>query len=159
MLDGREVVTVRYDPARLPFERLLATAVDRDCATAGVWVADDGRLAAARDAVGERARELTTAARPDAEPKYRLLHTPFRALPLTALQATRVNARIAGGRDFDDLLSPRQRALAARIRARPDADWPNLIGVDLEEAVRRFDAFATGLEARPKATGGTEAGR
>lgn len=48
---------------------------------------------------------------PDREPKYYLLKSRYAGLPLTGLQAARVNALIGQRRSPDALLSPRQLAL------------------------------------------------
>ena len=52
-------------------------------------------------------------------------HKPYFYLPLTALQATKVNAALAGSRSPDVWLSPTQMQLkeriALRLREQPDA--------------------------------------
>ena len=151
--DGAEVVTVRFDPEQTSYERLLEQAVARQCATAGVWYVGDVQRALAEARLGARAKALDGEPRPDAEPKYYLFKSPYRALPLTELQAVRVNARIAREEAFDDLLSPRQRELAARIRARPDVGWPGLVGVEIAEAWGRMAAFLAERSKTPAPEG------
>ncbi|MGB4958196.1 MAG: VPGUxxT family thioredoxin-like (seleno)protein, type 2 [Saprospiraceae bacterium] len=49
--------------------------------------------------------------RKDAEDKYYLLHSPYKSIPMTELQKTKVNRAIAIGADADIYLSPRQLAI------------------------------------------------
>jgi len=120
-LDGREVVELEYAPAELPFDDLLTLARTEGCAER-VWVAPGARLEAAKRALGGDARELDGAPRP-AKPgdhEYYLQSSPLARLPLTALQRVRLNARLSSGRPPEDLLTPSQQALLARLRAHPD---------------------------------------
>jgi hypothetical protein len=48
--------------------------------------------------------------RADREPKYYLLHSNYRAIPMTSLQACRVNSLIGQHKSPDGVLSPRQLA-------------------------------------------------
>lgn len=78
--------------------------------------------------------------RPDREPKYYLAQTPWRHLPMTTLQACRVNSLVGQQESPEAWLSPRQVALFDRILRRPQQKWPNLIGrKDLAEAWKEVD--------------------
>jgi hypothetical protein len=131
-LEKLEVVEVEYDPARLPFPRLVALAESRDCALR-VFARTDAQQAAAQRLVGTRATRSDAAIRVD-DDKYYASRTALRHLPMTALQAARVNARVGKKEAVRDLLSPRQRALLARIEAAPQEDWPVAIGVGIAAA-------------------------
>lgn len=101
---GHEVVEVRYDP-----ERTTAIALDRD-------------------APGVKA---TTATGFRAAPKddlYSLRHTAWAHVPLTPLQATRVNAALRAGVDPEPLVGPRQRA---RFRAQSGSGGTPQVHEDL----------------------------
>jgi hypothetical protein len=115
-LEEREVVEVEYSPARVPFAELLRRARTEGCAER-VWVEGEERLAAAREIVGAAAQALATAPRPAkaGDHEYYLRESAYAWLPLTPLQRVRVNARLAGARAADDLLSPAQRALLVRV--------------------------------------------
>ena len=54
--------------------------------------------------------------------------TVFKHLPMTALQAARVNAAIHRKQDPKRFLSPKQIALLGVIEAHRDANWPVAIG-------------------------------
>ena len=82
--------------------------------------------------------------RADREPKYYLLQTPMRHVPMTELQAVRINAVVKGEGGLArarKLLSPRQVGALETIQADPKADWPKLVGVDVHAGWNRLDAF------------------
>ena len=103
---GHEAVEATYDPARVAPEALVRGA-------AGTRVSADGATLA-----------------PESDQLRHLHFSPLRWLPLTPLQATRVNAALAAHASPDSLLSPRQ----ARLR----------------------DAIATALARDPHALDGLE---
>ena len=117
-LAGREAVSVTYDETRVPFERLVREAARLDCAER-VWVADERRLAIARGVVGTRAERSQDAGSEagEGDRQHDLGHSPLRALTLTPMQATHVNAALHVGSDPLRWLSPRQREQAARLGA------------------------------------------
>lgn len=144
-LDGHEVTEVWFDPAALPFAELLAHGLRRDCAQL-VWTTTAAQAQAARLAIGARALELSAAPRADKEPKYYLLQTAWKHVPMTAAQATRCNAALAPGSKDPDLarwLSPRQFALHGEVVAKEDAVWPVVVDVPLAEAWARVGAART----------------
>ncbi len=125
-LDEREVVEVFYDPKRLPFVELVRNANDAGCADV-VFVGDGDRYESAREVLGGDVKlsvEALRAAKPSDE-KYHLEHSNLRFVPLTPLQATRVNAWLERHEDPRPLLSPRQaelwKAIATLLADDPDA--------------------------------------
>lgn len=88
--DGHEVVEVELDPAKTTVEALKA----RRC--------------------GELIAEKAVIRASEKDDKYHLAATPYRALSLTPMQATRINSAIALGGDPARFLSPRQRASLGR---------------------------------------------
>lgn len=128
-LRGREVVDVWYDPARITYSKLVKQAQQIKCA--GTVYARSERqekaIKALRDVSIVRTDEKS---RPDKEPKYFLSKTPYRFVPMTATQASRVNAAIHSSGDPVAILSPSQLRLLASIKAHPNAGWRNVIGTD-----------------------------
>lgn len=120
-LEGREVVEVEYSPARLPLAELLKLARTEGCAER-VWVESGARLDLAREALGDAARERVQAPQPakSSDHERSLRAAAHFWLPLTPLQRTRINARLSSGREAADLLSPSQRGLLERVRAKGD---------------------------------------
>lgn len=142
-VDDLEVVAVQFDASRLSFDDLIAHAERGECARR-VFTDDPQRLDTARRLVGDRAGPTPGAFRPDAEPKYYLFKSALRSVPMTGLQAVRVNAAMRQG-EPRALLSPRQQALLEEIERQPDARWPNLVGVDIVAGWRAIDALRTAL--------------
>ncbi len=144
-----EVVEVTFHVRETSFTALVRRADELDCA-AKVYALDDEQLERARRVVGERATECPGALR-DAEPSdanHSLNASPLRFVPLTAMQATRVNAELASGRDALGWLSPRQRALAERVAGALAADEHLLDGFVRPQQIARLDEYAADLEAR-----------
>lgn len=120
-IGAHEVVTVRFDPRTLPYGELLEAAVASDCALRAWWTTPD-QEELARAKLGDSAAALEDVPR-DAKASdqlYYLERSPYAALPLTPLQARRVNGALHLGEDPTAWLSPRQRGLAARIADAPE---------------------------------------
>lgn len=98
MLDGREVVEVAYDGSVIGTDELVGAAADR-----GVTE----RMRSAGAAIDDSTPQQVDLAR----------HPEYHHLPLTALQATRVNAALASGLSPEPYLSPGQISLSGRLSA------------------------------------------
>lgn len=104
--DGKEVVKVQFDPAitsRAALEKLTQPKSFTACAK------NEGF-------------------RTDREPKYYLAQTDYRYIPMTTLQACRVNSLIGKNASPDEWLSPRQLALLKKVGENPKRNWKNMIG-------------------------------
>ena len=130
-LAGDEVVEVLYDPRTIGLGELVRVA-RREGALRRVFVGDERELRVARDVVGEDVSVLRERPR-DARPSDDLLHlrrSALRFLPITRLQALRVNGTLEAGLDPGVWLSPRQRALLPRIEAVLARDPGALVGLE-----------------------------
>lgn len=146
-LDQHEVCEVWFDPAVTPFATLLAAATARGCARQ-VWTTTDAQAAAAPSA-----QRLVAAPRPDKEPKYYLLQTPWKHVPMTSRQACVVNALLRPGGPGvtgDAPLSLRQRDLFAAVKAQPGSAWPVVVDVPLAEAWSKVAAARAAFSAAAK---------
>jgi len=117
-----EVVEVEFDPARLSYAQLLKEAVQRECALRA-FPRDDTQLAIARASVGDAAERSDAEIRRVSDQKYYLAQTPLRFVPMTRVQATRINADIDHAADY---LSARQRRILVAATADPDG-WEDCI--------------------------------
>ncbi len=124
---GHEVVEVAFNPKTLPYDKLVHAAKSQGCALR-VFAENDSQRNIASVIVGRAAVSSAGAVRPDGEPKYYLSHTPLKFVPLSATQASRVNAAIGAGINPEKFLSPRQVDLWAAVRRYPNAGWKNMIG-------------------------------
>lgn len=138
-----EVVELWFDAEVLPFERLLRGAKESNCAER-VWTTTPAQLATAQRLLGSRASALAGDVRPDTAPKYYLQQTTWRHVPMTGLQAARVNALLAPGHSaqVEEVLSPRQLAMHAEVQRQPDRKWPELVSMELRSATDAFVAAA-----------------
>jgi hypothetical protein len=119
---GGEGVRVTYDASRLSQEQLVHAAQQRACAlrTSG---------GAAEHAAG------------GSDHLHALAASPLRWLPLTPMQAMRVNAALAAGRDGLEFLSPRQRELAERATALAPGASRKLAGLTRPDDVDALAAY------------------
>ncbi len=146
-VDKAEVVRVTFDPKRVDLERLYGFAFGKTCASRAFTRSKDETKAAALQGAG-KSKETSGVFVRDREPKSRLLKSHWRAVPMTELQALRVNASLAKGADPTPFLSPRQVELGRRIASSPKAAWPNAVhAADLKAA---WDAAAAVGVAAPK---------
>ena len=122
-----EVVDVQFDPAVVQYSALLDLAKKHQCASK-VFTHSDAQLKVARAAVGEAAEPFKEPVRPDKEPKYYLLQTPYKHVPMTAVQACRLNAAIGRKEDPHAFLSPRQQSIFMLAEEFPRRPWPVVAG-------------------------------
>ena len=145
-LNKEEVVEVEYDPSRISFDSLLGRAKAMECAST-VYARNEAQQRTATNAVGKsKAIRTDDAIRIDNAPKYYLAQTPLKFVPMTELQAARVNAAIGEKKNPAPLLSPRQQALLATIEKHPDAGWNDAVGT--ENLIAAWAAAQTVARAR-----------
>jgi hypothetical protein len=139
---NEEVVDVWFDPLRVGYGALLKTALGLDCAST-VYARSDAQLQIARKAVGDKAVRSDEKTRPDKEPKYYLYRSDLRHLPMTELQAIRVNRALHRNGDPLLFLSPGQQRLLTAIRKRPEAGWNIAVGKDFASSFLEAEALAS----------------
>lgn len=130
MLGGDEVVQVRFDPAVIDYARLAGAVRKMSCYR------------------GVRPREADLIPDPEQQ-HYLTMHPEYCFLPLTAGQATKVNAALGTGADADQFLSPAQLSLRKRLASGialsgGSADW--LSEVRPDRSRDRLAAYADALE-------------
>ena len=128
-MNGREVVKVKFDPEKIEYQDLLKNANQASCAS-HVYTNDKTQAKASENVIGKGAASQTGKFRQDREPKYYLGKTVYRFIPMTQLQAVKVNSLIGQRQLPDDLLSPRQLTLLKNIQANPNGQWKDRINED-----------------------------
>ncbi len=150
-LEGNEVVEVVFDPAVLGYETLLSSARQMGCAKK-VYTHDLEQLRAATKLVGDDAKPPGSPARSAraSDQKFALQRNELRYLPLTPMQATKVNAELrrSAGRDPSRQLSPRQRKLLDAVRKAIAKDKSALRGLKRPNALEALPAYEDELRAR-----------
>jgi hypothetical protein len=149
-LDKKEVVEVLFDPKVTTFAKLLAQAqCVKDPATAYVYDGED--FVVARKTLGAGAVLTKSRARPAkvSDQKYYLRQTPYGVLPLTAVQAARLNAIVGDKTSKQDpraLLSPAQRKLLDLVAARFQARRKQLAALTPARDPSKFASYTARLE-------------
>lgn len=118
-----EVVEVTFDPAVIDYKKLVEKAKEMDC-THTVFARTDAQAKAAKGVVDEK-KVVRSDKEIDAntQQQYHLAQHPrYHYLPLTAAQATKVNAALANKQSPDDFLSPLQLDLYTRFTKTTDAE-------------------------------------
>ena len=141
-----EVVEVKFDPKVTSYQKLAEQVHGKS----GWFALPVGAQCEVAKDVGVRQVEFDgdrPVLRADREPKYYLLQTALRHVPMTELQAVRINAVVQGKGGLakaKKFLSPRQLALLKAVQAKPKAEWPQLIGVDVHAGWDRVEAVVNG---------------
>lgn len=144
-----EVVEIRYDGAQLPFARLLSDLVRLDCAER-LWVERGPELDLASAALAERAELTRVEVRPapPSDQRHALWLSPLAKLPLTPIQALKVNAALAAGEAPARWLTPWQAALAERLAAAPRTVLDSLAGLAPPGEFSAWTSYRAELERR-----------
>jgi hypothetical protein len=137
-----EVVEVTFDPSVISYEKLVRHASKRKCVSP-VFTRDDAQQKTAAQIVGNGAKRNNDNVRGVKDNKYQLSRTALRHVPMSAIQATRINANVGQAARW---LSPKQKELLGQIEAHPKAGWPVLIGVDVRKAWAQAESVAKRLQ-------------
>ncbi len=144
-VDKLEVVEVEFDPRAIAYDKLVARVRKLHFADR-VFTRSSEQHEQAQRLVGDAAVRSDEPIRPDKQPKYYLAQTPLKHVPMTSLQACRVNAAAGSKEDPLVYLSPRQNALLEVIKKHPDAAWPDaLLADDFGSGWSRAGKIARGL--------------
>lgn len=136
-----EAVQVEFDPTALSYSALLGEASQIECFKGAV----EPTKPSAGDASGGTAPADSVALRPADDPKFHLSRRPeYALLPLTELQATKVNAALGDDRSPDEYLSPSQLRLSLQIRQILSVDS---LGMQSAEADMIPDRSPAGIAA------------
>ena len=137
-MNGREVVEVKYNPVLISYENLVGEAKEASCAS-HVYTENQSQVSVAEKVVGKKGASKKSKFRLDKEPKYYLSKSIYRFVPMTQIQATKVNVRIGNGQSPDYFLSPRQLELLSFIKNNPKIKWKSAINIDLIGAWERIE--------------------
>lgn len=132
-MNGREVVQVKYDPEIIAFDELLVGANRASCADY-VFTNDGQQIESSKELLGKGKTQKPGKFRQDKDPKYYLGRTIYRFIPMTQLQAAKVNSHIGQGRIPNEFLSPRQLNLLQTVESNPNKRWEDAINRDIEDA-------------------------
>ncbi len=132
-MKGHEVVEVQYNPDLISYNDLLNRARHGQVAD-HVFVNDGNQKNVAEKVVGKSSVSDITDFRPDSDPKHYLSQTIYKYIPMTSLQASRVNAAIGSDASPDNYLSPRQLELLKYVKNHPEIKWQSTVDLDFPDA-------------------------
>lgn len=132
-MNGREVVKVKYDTRSVDFTDLVSSAKEQQCASQ-VYTETENQKKAAGKVLSANDIADAKAFRLDSEPKYYLSKTTYRFVPMTQLQAAKVNSAIGSGQSPDTFLSTAQLKVLQQIKNNPKGKWKSAINVPLMTA-------------------------
>ena len=146
-----EVVEVRFRPDVTPYAKLIDTALEHGCADR-VWTTTEAQLALAmskKKVAGKVERlEGQTRAAKASDQLYYLERSPYRYVPLTPLQARRVNGALYLKQEPKRWLSPRQRELLTKIEAGLDGGAEAFADLTRPTSIDGLENYETALRAR-----------
>lgn len=146
-----EVVEVSFRSSEAAYAGLLAAAVEKGCA-ARVWTTTDAQHEVATKRVGDRAERFDGEVRvaKDSDQLYYLERSAYRHLPLTPLQARRVNGALFVKGEPKEWLSPRQGELLTSIEARLKTDAEAFDALQRPATIDELADYESALRERLK---------
>ena len=153
-LKGNEVVEIIYDQHVISYDELLKHAQKMSCASR-VFAHTNDQLEVAENRVGKRAEIVNKLARDanDSDQKFALKRTPLQYLPMTPLQATKINAELRLGGKAEKWLSPRQLSLLRTIKKASKANPKLLANLKRPKEPRGLQAYQEKLINKLNASG------
>ena len=121
-MDHQEVVNVFYDPSVVSLEEIIKEGSKSNCADRA-YVNDVFEKKKAEKTIGEKNVKNTSSFRPDKEPKYYLSKTDYRLVPMSPIQAVKINVLIGQNKSPFHLLSPRQQMMYNYLQKNKSAGW------------------------------------
>jgi hypothetical protein len=131
-MDGKEVVRFKYNPDAVAYVDIIAEASKMQCAD-GAYTNDEKEYDVASKLLKSNSKKLK-AYKQDRDPKYYIQNTNYQYLPMTALQAQRVNTALGSNQNPDEFLSPRQLDLMEYVSSHRNQKWDNVVGKDFTTA-------------------------
>ncbi|MEM6675607.1 MAG: hypothetical protein AAF726_22340 [Planctomycetota bacterium] len=152
-----EVVEVAYRPDVVGYGKLIDAAVEHGCASR-VWTTSEEQLGVAKKdgRIAARVEAFAGGLRPAkaSDQLYYLERSPLRYLPLTPVQARRVNGALYTKKDPGAWLSPRQkelfRAIESTLAERPKALEGLERPASIEKLAKYSDDLSKALAAGPR---------
>lgn len=116
MLNGDEVVEVDFDPASLDYRTLSRKATGMSCFRKAYAHSDEQRAVALTMTTHVAPRTAEPLDASNQQQFHLSLEPAYNLLPLTSLQATKLNAALVAGEPPERFLSPSQLRLHAKLK-------------------------------------------
>lgn len=118
-MGGSEVVEVEYCPKQISLKTLVNEGKQNSCAD---------RLFSDKEANLKIEQKQLSSFKVDKEIKYYIHNTQYKSVPMTSLQAARINSLLAQGKTVEAFLSPRQIQIFQSVKNKSSK---NYIGEDI----------------------------
>jgi len=147
--ENQEAVYVEFDPTVVSIEDLMQGADKSQCADA-VYAHGDVQMVHARSVLGERVKPSHAKIKPapESDQLYSLERSPMRFLPLTPMQAMKVNASLRLDDDPRRWLTARQAELLLKITAALANSPGSLDGLKRPSSIEALHTYREQLESR-----------
>jgi len=132
-MGGREIVMVQFDPEIVSYDKLVQQANKKNCAS-HVFYNNSKQERQAANVIGTSSVSPSASFRLDKDLKYYLSKTNYQYVPMTPLQALKVNSAIGDNRSPDNYLSPRQVNLVNYFKKEGTKKIKNVINEDFVTA-------------------------
>jgi hypothetical protein len=126
-MNGNEVVEILYDPREINLRDIIRIGKKNKTADK---IFLDPNVKTDLDLPTEHKADFKT----DPESKYYIYQSDYKFIPMTALQAARINSLLAQGKSCEHLLSPRQITRYKHLKSIPASQRKNQIGRDIIQA-------------------------
>ena len=138
-MNGREVVQVEFDPAKVNYETIVKSG-KKDHVADLIFTHDDDQSKALNKLGDQIAQSPKQNFRLDHTPKYYLSKTSYQYVPMTTIQATKANSLIGQGLSPDKVFSEKQLEILNYIKQNQGKKWKNLIGVPIEKGWNTYES-------------------
>lgn len=125
-MDHREVVNVYYDPSTVSLDEIIREGQNTNCADR-IYTHGETDKKAAAQTIGKDDIRNASSFRLDKEPKYYLSKTDFHLIPMSPIQAVKMNSLIGQGKSPFHLLSPRQQSMYHYIQQNKSVSWASYV--------------------------------
>lgn len=126
-MNGSEVVEVKYNPKKINLSTLIQHGKEMNCADR--IFTNNAQETSGNRIESRNISEFNT----DKESKYYIYNTNYKYIPMTELQALRLNLALSQNGSADSILSPRQIQLFKKISNHMPKGIKNVIGIPIEE--------------------------
>ncbi|MBK7798003.1 MAG: peptide-methionine (S)-S-oxide reductase [Saprospiraceae bacterium] len=127
---GSEVVEVEYNPNKISLEQLVSFGAKSKNADK-IYMVNENVSGSKKINIPHVKLDNF---RVDPESKYYLYKTTYKYVPMSSLQATKINSLLSENINPDFLLSPNQKKILEQVKTKSLKKMQNLIGLDIYTA-------------------------
>lgn len=123
-MNGSEVVSIQYDPSKIGLEEIIEAGKKQNTADR-IFTSENIKNSSIPIHKPNTFRQ-------DPETKYYLYKSDYKYVPMTSIQATKLNAALGDGQADDSVLSPRQIQYYKSLKSKDKSKLKSQIGKEME---------------------------